>query len=268
VPDPYAAIARADETLQARLADVLEVRAADPQQRAMLNAYLSEIELPNAGAVLDVGCGTGAVTRALAAMRGAGEVIGLDPSPIFVEKARDLAKNLSHVSFRTGDGRAVPFPDASFDLVVFHTTLCHIPDPEKALLEAHRVLRPDGWLAVFDGDYMTTTVAIDTFDPLQRAVDAMVANFLHDPWLIRRLGHQLKSMGFTVASFRSHGYTQTAEPSYMLTLVDRGADVLASAGSIGKDHADALKREARRRSDAGAFFGHISYVSVIARKPR
>jgi ubiquinone/menaquinone biosynthesis C-methylase UbiE len=268
MPDLYASIAQADETLQARLADVLEVRAADPQQRAMLTAYLSEIDLPSASAVLDVGCGTGAVTRSLAAMRGVGEVIGLDPSPIFVEKARELGKGLPQVSFRTGDGRAVPFPDASFDLVVFHTTLCHIPDPQKALVEAHRVLRPNGWLAVFDGDYMTTTVAIDTFDPLQRAVDAMVANFLHDPWLIRRLSRMLTSMGFAVTSFRSHGYTQTAEPSYMLTLIDRGADVLASAGSIGKDQADALKREARRRSEAGAFFGHISYVSVIARKPR
>jgi len=268
MPDPYATIAHAGETLQARLADVLEVRAADPQQRAMLEGYLSEIELPRAAAVLDVGCGTGAVTRALAAMRGASEVTGLDPSPIFVEKARELGKDLPHVSFRTGDGRAVPLPDAAFDLVVFHTTLCHIPDPEKALLEAHRVLRPNGWLAVFDGDYMTTTVAIDTFDPLQRAVDAMVANFLHDPWLIRRLGPKLKSMGFAVTSVRSHGYTQTAEPSYMLTLVDRGADVLARSGSMGKDQAEALKSEARRRADAGSFFGHISYVSVIARKPR
>ena len=268
MPDLYATIAQANETLQARLADVLEVRAADPQQRAMLDGYLAEIELPNAAAVLDVGCGTGAVTRSLAAMRDAAEVIGLDPSPIFIEKARELGKGLPHVSFRTGDGRAVPFPDASFDLVVFHTTLCHIPDPEKALLEALRVLRSNGWLVVFDGDYMTTTVAIDTFDPLQRAVDAMGANFLHDPWLIRRLGPKLKSMGFAITSVRSHGYTQTAEPTYMLTLVDRGADVLASSGSMGKDQAEALKSEARRRADAGAFFGHISYVSVIARKPR
>jgi ubiquinone/menaquinone biosynthesis C-methylase UbiE len=268
MPDPYASIAQADETLQARLADVLEVRAADPQQRAMLESYLSEVELPRAAAVLDVGCGIGAVTRALAAMRGVSKVTGLDPSPIFVEKARELGKGLPHVSFGTGDGRAVPFPDASFDLVVFHTTLCHIPDPEKALLEAYRVLRPNGWLAVIDGDYMTTTVAIDTFDPLQRAVDAMVANFLHDPWLIRRLGPKLKSMGFAVTSVRSHGYTQTAEPSYMLTLVDRGANVLASSGVMGKDQGEALKSEARRRADAGSFFGHISYVSVIARKPR
>jgi ubiquinone/menaquinone biosynthesis C-methylase UbiE len=267
MPDPYASIAQADKEIQTRLADVLELRAADPQQRAMLNAYLSELQLPNAAIALDVGCGTGAVSRILAELPGVREVVGIDPSPVFVEKARELGTAPSRLSFQTADGRALPFPDASFDLVVFHTTLCHVPDPERALHEAHRVLRAGGWLAVFDGDYMTTTVATDTFDPLQRAVEAMVANFVQNPWLTRRLGKSLRSIGFTVTSLRSHGYTQTTEPHYMLTIVDRGADVLARAGTVGAEQAAALKNEGRRRASAGEFFGHISFVSVIARKP-
>jgi ubiquinone/menaquinone biosynthesis C-methylase UbiE len=266
MPDPYASIIQADEGMQARLADVLEVRAADPQQRAMLQAYLSELQLPSAAIALDVGCGTGAVSRILAETPGVREVVGIDPSPIFVEKARELGRDHSHLSFQTGDGRALPFADASFELVVFHTTLCHILDAEQALREAHRVLRADGWLAVFDGDYMTTTVAIDTFDPLQRTVDAMVANFVQNPWLTRRLRRILGRIGFTVNSFRSHGYTQTTDPQYMLTIVDRGADLLAAAGSIGAEQAAALKAEARRRAEVGEFFGHISFISLIARK--
>jgi ubiquinone/menaquinone biosynthesis C-methylase UbiE len=59
------------------------------------------------------------------------------------------------------------FDAATFDVAVFHTTLCHVPTLEAALREARRVLRPDGWLAVFDGDYATTTVAIAPADPLQ-----------------------------------------------------------------------------------------------------
>ena len=94
----------------------------------------------------------------------------------------------------------------------------------------------------------------------------MVANFVQNPWLTRRLGKILRSIGFTVTSLRSHGYIQTTEPQYMLTIIDRGADVLASAGSIGADQADALKNEARRRVKVGEFFGHISFISLIARK--
>jgi Methyltransferase domain len=152
-------------------------------------------------------------------------------------------------------------------LVVFHTTLCHIPNPELALREAHRVLRPDGWLTVFDGDYTTATVAVSDFDPLQVLVSAMVANFVHDPWLTRRLPKTLASTGFRVLSLRSHGYTQTTGPTYMLTLVDRGADALCRSGTLTTDAADDLRKEAVRRAQAGEFFGHISFISVIARKP-
>lgn len=267
MPDPYTFIAQADMEMQTRLADVLELRAADPQQRVMLDTYLSELQLPSAAIALDVGCGTGAVSRILAEMPGVREVVGIDPSPVFIEKARELGKGSSRLSFQTADGLAVPFPDMSFDLVVFHTTLCHVPDPEQALREAYRVLRAGGWVAVFDGDYMTTTVATGAFDPLQRAVDAMVANFVQNPWLARRMGKSPRAVGFTVTSVRSHGYTQTTEAQYMLTIIDRGADVLARAGSIGAEEAASLKNEARRRVKDGEFFGHISFMSLIARKP-
>lgn len=266
MPDVYASIAEADQATQARLAEILEMRAADPQQRAMVEQYLSEIELPKGARALEIGCGPGPVTRRLAGLAEVSEVIGLDPSPVFLEKAWELAKHLPKVSFHQGDGRTLDFADKSFDFVLFHTTLCHIPEPEKALREAHRVLRPNGWLVAFDGDYATTTVAIGDYDPLQPIVEGMIANFVHDRWLARRLPKILASLGFAVMSTRSYGYTQTSEPTYMLTIVDRGADLLAATGGLAIDSAEAVKLEARRRVKAGEFFGHISFVSVIARR--
>jgi hypothetical protein len=53
----------------------------------------------------------------------------------------------------------------------------------------------------------------------------------------------------------------------MFAIVDRGADALLASGRIALETANTLKSEARRRSDAGEFFGHIVYASLIAQKP-
>jgi ubiquinone/menaquinone biosynthesis C-methylase UbiE len=266
MPDPYATIGESDTAVQKRLADVLELRAADPQQQAMLRSYLSQLDLPRGSRALEVGCGTGAVSRALVQSLGL-EATGIDPSPVFLSRARELGLDLPGLSFSRGDGRSLSFRDASFDLVVFHTTLCHVPDPGAALREAHRVLKPGGRLAVFEGDYTTTSVALRALDPLQAPVEAMVADFVHDPWLARRLPKLVTSLGFVMQTLQSHGYVQTAEPDYMLTILERGTDVLSKAGKTNIDEMTALRKEARRRVEAGEFFGHISFLSVIARKP-
>jgi hypothetical protein len=136
-----------------------------------------------------------------------------------------------------------------------------------ALAEAFRVLKPVGWLAVFDGDYATTTVALDEHDPLQACAAAMMANSVHDRWLVRHLPALVRAGGFERISVDGHGYVEAAEGGYMLTVIDRGADLLHGRGLIGEDLAAALKAEARRRAASGSFFGFIAYGSLTARKP-
>ena len=265
--DVYATIESADEDVQERLADVLELRGADRRQRAMLDDYLRDLPLPEAARVLEVGSGTGAIARVLAALPRVGEVVGLDPSPVFTERARRLASGVANLAFVTGDGRALPFADGAFDAVVCHTVLSHVPDPERVVAEARRVTAPGGRLAVFDGDYATTTVAIAEHDPLQACVDTAMRALVYDRLLVRRLVPLVRAAGWEVARLRSHGHVEAEEPGYMLTLVDRGADRLVADGALGEAAADALRQEARRRADAGAFFGHIAYASLIARRP-
>jgi len=265
MPDVYTTINELDTEAQERIAAVLELRAADPDQRAMLERYVAELELPPGARVLEVGCGVGSVCRFLAGVPNVGSVLGVDPCRLFVERARALTDG-ARVEFATGDAHQLDLEDGSFDAVVFHTTLCHVAEPERVLAEAHRVLRPDGVLVVFDGDYVTPTVALGAHDPLQACVEAAVAELVHDPWFVRGLARLVRGAGFDEPHVMGHAYTKIGHAPYMLALVERGADALAAVGSVGPGAAEALKAEARRRMDEGTFFGHIGYVSLIARR--
>ena len=266
MPDVWANVSGLDDATQVRLAGVLEARGADARQREMRRTFLGEIDYPRGARVLDVGCGTGVLTRQLAAEPGVNSVVGVDAAPSLLENARELARDLAAVEFEEADARELPFADASFDVVVFDSTLSHVPGPDRALAEAYRVLRPSGWLGAFDGDYATVTVALGDHDPLQACVDAMVAGSVTDRWLVRRLPALVHECGFSDLTFRSHGFVETTGGDYMLSIVDRGADLLRERGQLGGTAADALKDEARRRVAGGTFFGHIAYASMTARK--
>jgi ubiquinone/menaquinone biosynthesis C-methylase UbiE len=268
MPDVYATIADADPAVVERLAALLEIRAADPQQREIREAYLSAVSFPPGARVVEVGCGPGPVSRHLAAMPGVASVVGVDPSPGFLARARELGEGIPNLSFIEGDARQLPLESETVDVLVFHTTLCHVPNPELALAEAHRVVRPGGSLAVMDGDYATVTGATRDGDPLQACFEAVVANLVHDPWLVRRLARLVADAGFTVGRLRGHSYVDgPTAGDYMLSLIDRGADALVATGRADQATADDLKAEARRRSNAGEFYGHINYGSLIATKP-
>ena len=265
--DPYANIAQADKKVVQAIAERLEVRAAHPDQRAMLDSYLDDITWPTGARAVELGCGTGPVSRVLAARDEAAEVIGIDPSSILIERARELSGDSDKLRFDVGDARGTGFAEASFDIAVLHTALCHIPEPERALAEAHRIIKPGGWLAIFDGDYASSTVAIAEHDPLQACSRAVTAHNVMDRWIVRRLPAMVKGADFEVVRFRSHGYAEVVDPTYMLGHAERGAEVLAAQGVIGDELAAALKAEARRRAASGEFFGHIAYASLVARKP-
>ena len=100
--------------------------------------------------VLDVGCGTGIVARRAAAHIGEqGTVIGIDINEEMLEVAKTAASGLTPtVEWRQGDATALPFSDEAFDTIFCQQALQFIDDPAVALREMHRVLAPDGRIAI------------------------------------------------------------------------------------------------------------------------
>jgi ubiquinone/menaquinone biosynthesis C-methylase UbiE len=267
MPDVYSMITEVDEPVIEQLATAMEVSAADPQHRAIVESYLARLDPPSGARVVEIGCGTGAIARMIGAWPGVSEVLGTDPSPLLIQRARHLSETAPNLSFDVADGGDLPFPASSFDVAVIHRVLSHAPTPERILNEAFRVLRPAGRLAICDGDYATITLAIGEHDPLQVCVAAMVAAFVNDPWVVRRLPAMVDAAGFESAGMHSHGFVQIRDADYMLSIADRGADALTTSGRIGPQLSAALKDEARRRVAQGSFFGHIAYASLIAERP-
>ena len=119
--------------------------------------------------LLDVGCGPGTITVDLARRLPSGRVVGVDRAAEVVDIARAAAHDRAALEgtargsgtaglrFEVANCYALPFPDASFDVVHAHQVLQHLERPVDALAEMRRVCRPGGIVAARDSDYSAMT---------------------------------------------------------------------------------------------------------------
>jgi ubiquinone/menaquinone biosynthesis C-methylase UbiE len=118
-----------------------------------VTALTRRFEIAQGARVLDVGCGVGSATRALAE-RGDIEVVGVDvdPAQIAAAQADGPRENLR---FLVMDATALDFPDGQFDVVVTSMATHHIPHWQRAVAEMARVTRPGGHLVYIDFMFRT-----------------------------------------------------------------------------------------------------------------
>lgn len=130
------------------------------RMRALRDQTVTLAGITPRDAVLDVGCGTGDLTRrASRRADSGGKIVGIDASPEMVAEARRKAdRDGAGVHFQVAAVEALPFPDATFDVVLSSLMLHHLPDElkDRALVEIRRVLKPGGRLLVVDFRRPTT----------------------------------------------------------------------------------------------------------------
>lgn len=135
----------------------------NPVQRATLDAAAQHAN--EVTTVLDVGCGTGQLLRRAADRFPDAELVGIDPAPGMVRQAQAAVPSNGHFEFLNASAENLPFPDASFDLVLTTMSFHHWADQEHSLHEVRRVLRVGALLVITD---MTAQGWLGMFLPLRR----------------------------------------------------------------------------------------------------
>ncbi len=140
--------------------------------------------------VLDVGCGTGEDVQALAALVApGGHAVGIDSSQTMIEQAGRRTAETSaatneplSIEYRVADAYSLPFAAQSFDRCRADRVLIHLGDPDRALSEMVRVLKPDGRLVVFEPDW--DTLVFDAPDKAtSRRVSRAIAGDNRNGWI-------------------------------------------------------------------------------------
>jgi ubiquinone/menaquinone biosynthesis C-methylase UbiE len=118
---------------------------------ATLQATLSHLEIRSGDLVLDLGCGTGTLIQHLLKIAPEAEIFGLDPSAEMLEIAKQ--KLPDSVQLTAGSATNLPFPNDCFDVLVSTSALHYFRNPDRAIQEMQRVLKPSGRLILTDWCY-------------------------------------------------------------------------------------------------------------------
>ncbi len=174
--------------------------------------------------LLDVGCGPGTITAALAEI--VGTAIGVDIEPNAIAAAKQLAAHsgATNLSFVEADMIALPFEDGAFDAVFFHAVLYHQSRAKLAetLAEARRVLKPGGVLGTRDAD-VGGNILYPEFDGVSLALDLWQRWYEHEDPGALRFGRRQSAI------LRAHGFTPVwAGASY----VNHSADAASRADAV------------------------------------
>jgi ubiquinone/menaquinone biosynthesis C-methylase UbiE len=226
--------------------------------------------------LVDCGCGPGSITIGLASHVAPGEVTGVDIEAAQVEKANALAaaKEVNNMRFETASVYELPFADASVDAVFSNAVLQHLRDPQAALIEMHRILKPGGVLGVrtIDADGNLEYPAHERTQKLGEWIEQLQREQGHN----RRLGKQLRSLvrhaGFVrtiaTASYDRYGTLEEmqsiANAFAAVTRKSWYAEQIVARGWAGEAELETMAEHLRQwGSDPDAFFAE-ALCEVVA----
>lgn len=218
--------------------------------------------------ILDVGCGTGSLTFALAKSAGLGEIAAIDYSPVFVEEA--IRRNTDpRIKIRQADACGLPFEDAVFDRALALLVLHFVPEAGKAVAEMRRVVRPGGVVAAVVWDHLGgmpgMRMMVDTVAALSEGGRQLRSRYCFQPMM---------QPGEMKRTFVDRGLADVEQSELMIRMDyqnfdDYWAPIAAGEGPLGKymamlDAAERARADAAVRDayEAGRPDGPRSFANV------
>ena len=218
--------------------------------------------------VLDVGCGTGSLTFALAKLANLREISAIDYSPVFVEAA-NRSNTDPRIKIQQADACALPFEDQSFDRALALLVLHFVPEAGKAVAEMRRVVRPGGVVAAVVWDHLGgmpgMRMMIDTVAVLTEAGRQLRSRYCFQPMM---------QPGEMKRTFVEQGLGDVTETELMIRMDyqnfdDYWAPIAAGEGPLGKfmatvDAAERARTDIAMRDayEAGRPDGPRSFANV------
>ena len=258
--------AQDDVTVQ-RMLDLLDMQDAAPAIERLRRWALEAADPRTGETVVDVGSGTGTMTRRLAGITGT-PVTGVEPNPRLrtVAGRRSAADGVS-TRFVDGTADALPVADGSVDLVWCERVLQHLADPAAAIVEIARVLRPGGRAVLLDSDHRTRVTS--DVDP---DVDArMLAVFLArspNPSAARWIPRQVRDAGLVLdPDVGSSALVLPPSVALSSPLLSVNAAMAVEARAVTRAEADEAVRRHRAAAAEGVAFSAVTVFGFIARKP-
>jgi len=216
---------------------------------------------------VDVGAGTGSQIRALALLVGAdGDALGVEAQPgLRAVAGRRAAEAGSTARFSDGDAVALPLPDASVDVVWCERVLQHLSEPERAVAEIARVLRPGGRVALLDTDW--ATMILHPGDPgTVAALTAAARSASADPYSGRKLGERLSGAGLAIDDRGSQALIQD-QATVSWPLIRMLTEECVRLGAITEAQRDRLYTDLAEGAERGALHLSVTMFATVAHRP-
>ncbi len=266
--DPYSMTDKLDETAIASVTNRMETRGRNPFFRRKLDDYLDELNPSRLSHVLEVGCGTGVATRALAQRPGfSGHIDASDLSSKLVaaaEKLADEAGCADKITFSAGDALALENVEP-YDAVIAHTVISHVPPYEAFLSAVRRATALDGKAVIFDGDYASITLGSEDPADGEAMSRAIIAGLITNPTIMRHMPHLAAATGFEIERSFSYLLSEIGSASFFADMFPSLPVLLPKSGVADEETVQAWVNQQIEYSDNGRFFGAINFYTYILR---